>query len=165
MARKTLEERFWAKVEKSDGCWMWRGTKNAYGYGMLTVDGRPRLAHRIAWELENGTIPPTFRGQRSFICHRCDRPLCVNHAHLYLGNAAMNGLDRMCTLRDRHYAGPPPKPIGMNRRRHSCGGWWQTIIRTDERLGPMCDTRKARCDVGYPRTDKIPKKRPLLCAC
>lgn len=74
----TAEARFWSKVDKSQGCWEWHGTKNADGYGMFSI-GRPIrvLAHRHAWALLVGPIP---EGKQ--LDHQCHNPACVNPAHL-----------------------------------------------------------------------------------
>jgi hypothetical protein len=34
---KTVEERFFEKVVKTDGCWVWLGSKGRRGYGALHV--------------------------------------------------------------------------------------------------------------------------------
>lgn len=51
---KTIEERFWPKVEKSDGCWLWRGGNGQGGYGWISlgrkVDGG-EATHRVSWRL------------------------------------------------------------------------------------------------------------------
>lgn len=31
--RRSLEDRFWSKVEKSDGCWLWTASVMSSGYG------------------------------------------------------------------------------------------------------------------------------------
>lgn len=53
---RTPEERFWEKVEKTEGCWLW--TANVVGdYGQFTFQNRPVVAHRFAYELLVGPIP------------------------------------------------------------------------------------------------------------
>ena len=33
----TLEERFWSRVDKTDTCWEWTGTRAEYGYGCIKI--------------------------------------------------------------------------------------------------------------------------------
>lgn len=81
MQGESVEERFWAKVDKSageDGCWIWLGNKNAYGYGRFRLHGRKYSpTHRISWELNYPAeeLP-------EFLDHRCHNRLCVNIRHL-----------------------------------------------------------------------------------
>ena len=83
-------ERFWANVDKSDTCWEWTGYFHPYGYGVLYVEGKNILAHRLSWELENGSIPEGMQ-----VLHHCDNPPCVRHDHLFLGTQADN-IEDMC---------------------------------------------------------------------
>ena len=89
---KTLAERFWAKVERSAGCWRWNGSHVHNGYGQIlgTVGGKriPLRAHRVSWELHFGPIP-----DGSMVLHRCDVRDCVNPSHLFLGTASDNTRD------------------------------------------------------------------------
>ncbi len=81
--RKTLAERFWAKVLKTDGCWLWQGYINPItGYGQANKNQYPILAHRLAYELTYGKIP-----EGKFVLHKppCNNRLCVRPEHLYLG--------------------------------------------------------------------------------
>lgn len=58
---KPLAERFWAKVEKTDGCWLWTGSANKQtGYGQIGQGGKhgpTLLAHRVSYEIHFGPIP------------------------------------------------------------------------------------------------------------
>ena len=55
---KTLEERFWDKVEKTDSCWLWTGhIATGKGYGRIRVNGKYQKAHRVAYEMLVGPIP------------------------------------------------------------------------------------------------------------
>jgi len=74
----SMEERFWAKVQKSDTCWVWVAAKDGKGYGYFgSRKGETRLAHRLSWELTRGPIPAGLH-----IDHLCRNTSCVNPAHL-----------------------------------------------------------------------------------
>lgn len=77
MTRPTPTERFWAKVDKTDTCWLWTGRPTRGGYGMLWVAPKAQLAHRFAYETFVGPIPDGLQ-----IDHLCRVRHCVNPAHL-----------------------------------------------------------------------------------
>lgn len=88
---EVLKQRFLAKIDKSgpNGCWIWLSSTNGRGYGQLSIrHGKPRYAHRIAYELFRGEIP-----HRVECLHTCDNPACVNPDHLVLGSHIDNMVD------------------------------------------------------------------------
>lgn len=104
---KTFAERFWAKVNKTDFCWLWTGCCFSNGYGMFrtggTVGRRKLLTHRVAYALVKGEVPEGLN-----VLHRCDIRNCVNPMHLFLGSAADNAAD--CTAKHRQGNHAPKHP-------------------------------------------------------
>lgn len=102
MPRKPITERFWSRVETSDGCWLWTGGIGGGGYGAFYFHGRQQQAHRVAWELTNGPIPDGM-----IICHHCDNRRCVRPDHLFLGTHRDNTDDMVAKGRQRQGANHP----------------------------------------------------------
>lgn len=97
--RKPLSERFWPKVKKTDGCWIWTGATTYGGYGVINSGGRNGKiirAHRLSWILHHGPLADNID-----ICHTCDNPPCVNPAHLFTGTAKTNAADMLSKGRAR----------------------------------------------------------------
>lgn len=72
---KVNRKRFWEHVDFSQGdygCWLWTGSVNGKGYGTYGH----WMAHRLAWTLLKGPIPPGMT-----IDHTCRTQLCVNPRH------------------------------------------------------------------------------------
>ena len=94
-------EKFWLKVAaKNDtDCREWQGCKVS-GYGRLFWHGRRTYAHRVAYELTHGSIPP---GRYLYqVLHTCDNSPCCEPSHLYLGTPADNMRDRDMRGRNGH---------------------------------------------------------------
>jgi HNH endonuclease/Helix-turn-helix domain len=92
MGKQTIEQRraiFWRRVDTrgADDCWDWTGPLNRYGYGSTTWKNRGHNASRLAWILTHGDPGDMV------VCHTCDRPICCNPSHLFLGTQGDNVRD------------------------------------------------------------------------
>ena len=118
VTRMTGFPRFWSKVDDdgptapgmSSRCHVWTAADNGAGYGVLKLNGRMVLAHRLAYELLVGPIPTGLQ-----IDHLCRNRRCVNVEHLEpvthrenalrgVGASARNALKTHCPL-GHAYAG------------------------------------------------------------
>lgn len=74
----TLADRIEAKIRRdANGCWTWTGTRTPSGYGLLSVDARQRIVHRLAYEMWVREIPAG-----KHLDHLCRNRACINPAHL-----------------------------------------------------------------------------------
>jgi HNH endonuclease len=81
----TTTERVLAKVDTEGPvmvlelgpCHVWTASRDRYGYGSVSVDGRLVKAHRWLWEQANGPVPDDLE-----LDHLCRNPPCVNPLHL-----------------------------------------------------------------------------------
>lgn len=66
---------FWAKVAKTDSCWLWTGCKDGGGYGMQTIGRKvSSRAHRISWVIHGNDIPSGHVVYQTCHNHACVRP-------------------------------------------------------------------------------------------
>lgn len=88
------------------GCVEWQGKTNGQGYGRFCFGRRVELAHRAAWRLFCGPIPPG-----KCLLHSCDNPKCVNTAHLSLGDRGDNARDMASKGRQWVQKNPEGRPV------------------------------------------------------
>lgn len=119
--RRPAIDRFWEKVNKTEGCWNWTGGTNWDFYGVMKVDGRNVIASRFSWQIHFSPIPAGMR-----VCHKCDNPRCVRPDHLFLGTDADNSRDMV--QKGRQVRGEKNGPAKLTspqvmsiRREYACG--------------------------------------------
>jgi hypothetical protein len=120
---RPIDERLWERVDKTshpDGCWIWLGSFNTYGYGQMMIgsrlDGSRTLAvtHRLAYQVTKGAIDSKLE-----IDHLCRNRKCCNPDHLEAVphsvnvNRAVAGSDYLCI--NGH-----PKTYVTKRKRFHC---------------------------------------------
>lgn len=95
--RKSIEERLWEKVDRSQfspgGCWIWKASTNqsnaSGGYGSFWSGRKLESAHVVSFRLNGGILS----SDKPFVLHMCNISLCVNPVHLYAGDINQNAKD------------------------------------------------------------------------
>jgi HNH endonuclease len=87
-----LKAKLLANIRKEDGpledqCWVWTGTRRS-NYGVVWWQYQSEGVHRVAYRAFVGDIPPGM-----WVLHHCDKPLCINPSHIYLGTPQDNSND------------------------------------------------------------------------
>lgn len=99
----SLQERFEKKVSKEPGqgpegtCHEWQGHRIKWGYGSFRVGRDIKKAHRVAYEIHCGEVPPD-----QMVLHSCDNPPCCNPDHLSLGDQVKNMQEKRARGRNRN---------------------------------------------------------------
>lgn len=149
-----LEERFWAKVTRGTSpneCWQWKGTKTKAGYGTFTIGpGRTSTAHRVAWMLVFGALPPVGMD----LDHLCHNKGCVNPAHCEIVTHAENCRRR--ASRTTHC--PRGHPYNDENTRVNDAGWRdRSCDREGARIrrATRSHQREALGKVAWPKLDVV----------
>lgn len=82
---KKLEN--FCKLDPKTGCFNWTRSL-ASGYGKIWFGGSKDMAHRAAYFLGHGALPP-----KKIVCHKCNNKLCCNPHHMYAGTQSDNTKD------------------------------------------------------------------------
>lgn len=101
-------DRFWSKVDKSDGCWVWTGAisnshSGPYGKFRSAIAQHPLAAHRLAFYYETGVLST----RDEVLDHVCRNTLCVRPSHLEL-------------VSDRENVARGDGPTAVNSRKTHC---------------------------------------------
>jgi HNH endonuclease len=119
----SLKERFFSKTKKMEcGCLEWTACLDKSGYARIQVDGKFKIAARIAWQLEHGVYPD----KSMCVCHTCDNPRCVNVKHLWLGTHKENFEDAVAKGRRTR------EPVVPSERRARGEGHAKTKLTVDQ---------------------------------
>ena len=80
-----MEPKFWAKVNKTETCWLWTGA-HTKGYGQIRHNHKMYLAHRLPIvEFDLDKLTPSLK-----MDHRCHTPACVRPSHIRIGTQKQN---------------------------------------------------------------------------
>jgi hypothetical protein len=148
---KPLEVRFWAKVRKTDTCWIWTGAHRRER-GTIWINGRLDYAHRVVFHLAGITIPKGM-----VIDHVCRNGMCVRLDHLRIVTPRVNSLENNIS------------PFAANSRKLACPkGHPYTPENTALYQGPSMKTPGRMCLTCYPsywRFAQVPREKPPRGAC
>lgn len=82
-----IEQRLYLNIDISNGCWLWKGSVNNKGYGIIGSDNT--YVHRLSFEIAYGIK----LSKNQEVCHKCDIPNCINPEHLFIGTHSDNMID------------------------------------------------------------------------
>lgn len=114
-----IERRFWKRVVKSKGCWLYPcSPKKKYPQTSLGSRDKFELTHRLAWMISNRAPIP----EDLWVLHACDNPKCVRPDHLFVGTPQDNSSDMVSkgrSTKGRSWAARHPELLarGENHRK------------------------------------------------
>lgn len=87
-------DRFFAKIKREDGHWLWTAYLDEDGYGQFRdEDSKKVYAHRFAYEYFIRPIP-----KNKVVDHKCRTRHCVNPTHLRIVSKKKNVLENSVSI-------------------------------------------------------------------
>ncbi len=136
MSRSTVDplEKIRRRLLPQGECLVWQGATNSRGYGVVRINGKLDLVHRVVYKRCTG---PIAEGHQ--VHHTCHVRKCANYIHLWSIPRAENATDNDgptgINKRQTHcYAGHPLPPPGANGKRRClpCAKYWQDTRRREK---------------------------------
>jgi hypothetical protein len=106
--------RFLSKIDKTDGCWLWKSAIARNGYGVFRLAGKTVYAHRLSFAIHRGSPSPLL-----VIDHLCRTRNCVNPDHLRELDRGENVSIGRSVLRERTHCANGHEFTDFNTRRES----------------------------------------------
>lgn len=129
-----LHERVFGRgFEDGNGCWVWTGGRDSYGYGSLSFGNKTYKSHRVAYQYMTAEIGPELS-----LDHLCRNTLCFNPEHLDPVTRGENVLRGNAGPVSHCKRGHPATP--ENRRPVNNGG---TACRVCDRMWGRKEIRSA----------------------
>ena len=124
-AKTTIAERFAVSVDRTGGCWEWRGCHDREGYARTAYKKKNVLLHRWAYEHFVGPIPEDY-----VVDHICHNKGCVNPQHLRACTMQANCQNRLRANRDNRSTGR----LGVKKTQT---GRFEATIKIDSKLSSL----------------------------
>ncbi len=161
MNKEIYIKRFWSKVDKTGGCWLWKNYLNTKGYGLFFNGKTMCRVHRYSYELANGPIPKGMTIDH--ICHNKDESCsgdnsclhrrCVNPDHLEAVSHQTNcqrGTSRRKFCKYEHPCGLQYNYGKRQRTCKTCVHLQQKDYRIRNWAQPKPHVPKTHCKRGHP---------------
>jgi hypothetical protein len=102
LSEKEIERFRGYLIELPSGCIVFGGgtVRDGYGWFNHTSQDVSKLAHRVSFLIEDGSIDKDL-----CVLHHCDNPPCCNFSHLYQGTKQSNSNDAVVRKRYGSRAG------------------------------------------------------------
>ena len=151
---------FWSRVRKSEGCWIWIGSRfHNSGYGRFKFRSRDTNAHIFSWEWEHGPVPDGLE-----LDHLCRNRACVRPSHLEPVTHRENELRGATVIADNYAkthcsAGHPLSGENLFIRRDGRRRCRTCELATQKRLRATDDYRAKHAAYERVRKDRIRNER------